>query len=113
MDAPEVSEILRSGFVSHFRSGLGVKIGHRNRHLGISLEVDVGIVMARTPLQRLRASHTGDPKRWMRFLERGFEGIDHAKVVVLAFPSKWTGRGPGLDYQIVSFLEPLPIVDRI
>ena len=49
----------------------------------------------------------------MGLLQRHLEGIDHAEVVVLAFPTPGAGLGPGLHHEVVGFLEPFAVEQRV
>ena len=48
----------------------------------------------------------------MRLLVGARPGVDVAVVVVLALPAEGAGLGPGLDDEVVGFLEALPVVGR-
>ena len=49
----------------------------------------------------------------MWLLQRAHEWIDHAELIVLAFPAEGAGRSPCLDDEVVGFLEAVTVIDRI
>ena len=76
-------------------------------------EGGVGVVIIGGPLDRLRAAGAWHPAGRVGLLDGQHPRVDGAVVVVLALPAEGAGSGPGLLYQVVAFLEPLAIVDRV
>ena len=113
MDTPKIAEILRAGLVAGLGRGFAVQLGHLHGHLRVGFEIDVGIMMARRPFERLGTADAGDPDRRMGLLQRPFERIHDPEMIMLALPSERAGRGPGLDHEVVRFLEALAIMHRI
>ena len=74
VDAAQVAEVLRAGFVAVFAGRLGVDGHHVLGALRVGLQVDVGIVVFGGPDQRLRAAQAGNPDRRVRLLDGPLEG---------------------------------------
>ena len=113
VDANQVAQVFRAGFVADGAGVLGVDFLHVLGGLYVGFQEDVGVVMLGAPDQRLRAAGAGNPDRRVRLLHRNLEGVDHAEVVVLALPAPGAGFGPGLHHQVVGFLEPLAVEKRV
>ena len=68
--------------------------------------------MARRPLHGVAAHHPGDPDGRMRRLVGARPGVHVAVLVMVSFPAEGSLARPGVDDEVVGFLEPLPVVGR-
>ena len=105
----QVAALRRSRLVAGFLRDLVVDFPDLLALFDRQVERDVGIAMLRRPHDGLAAGNPGNPDPRMRLLHRQRPRIDHAQLVMLAFPAPRPRRGPGLDDQVVGFLEALAV----
>src|SRR5262245_40911211 len=91
------------------RHSFPVSIEHLLRFL-IAAERDVTVVVtifsAKVPC--LDRAQSGNPDRWVRFLDWLWPDVDITKLGVFAVPGEGLTLAPGLDYQSMSFTILLP-----
>src|SRR6266536_5718962 len=78
------------------------------QHLGTSDEAKVAqvaitVIVIQHPVPRLNTPTSGDPHRWMGFLEGAWPDIHVAQLRILAVKTKGLRACPGLDDEVVAF----------
>ena len=105
--------MLRAGFVAVLAGDFVVVLERLLGRFEVGGEHDVRIAMLSRPLDRVAAHDARNPDLRVWILNRPRPRIDVAEVVVLAFPAERAGGRPGLDYEVVSLLEALPVEGRL
>ena len=109
----QVAQVLRPRLVANCAGVLRVDFLHILSGLNVGFQEDVRVVMLGAPDQRFRAASAGDPNGRMGLLHRHLERIDHPEVEMLALPTPGAGLRPSLHYEVVGFLEPLAVEQRV
>src|SRR5271155_369842 len=113
MTADQVAALLGARPVARNRRRLVVSIPYRDALLNRQVERDIGITPPRRPHYRLAAGDPGNPDARMRLLQRQHPGVNNSKLVVLALPAPRTRSSPGLNNQVVRFLETCAVKSRV
>src|SRR5262249_24388546 len=111
--ALEVAAILGTARVARLGRDRIVELPDLLGRLDGGAERDVGVALLRGPDDRLLAEHAGNPYPGMGLLQRHRPRVHDAMLVVRAFPPERAGLGPGLDDQVVRFLEALAVESRV
>ena len=113
MNRQHIAKVLRPRFVAVHPGRVPVNILHIAESVGNDAQVKVGIVMLGAPRRRFRAAGARYPDGRMRLLQRHLERIDLAEVVMLPLPAERPRRSPGFHHQVMGFLKPLPVINRV
>ena len=113
VDADHEGELVRAGFPAVLSGVVTVAAEQLFGPADLGQESGVGVVVLGRPLHGLRTAGPRHPNWRMGLLHRHHPRVHRPVVVVLALPAEGAGRGPGLDYQVVAFFEPLPVVHRV
>ena len=108
--ADQIAEILRPRRVANLGRGLRICVPDRLGRIDRGVQRDVRIALLRRPDHRLARQHARYPHAWIRLLHRHRPGVDHALLVVRAFPAERTRRGPGLLDQVMRLDEAFAVV---
>src|SRR2546426_8895649 len=99
MDTHQIAEVLRTGFIPHFPGSLRIKSHQVQGDLRVGLQIDIRIMMAGAPDDRLRTAHPWDPDGRVWLLQGALEGVHHPELIVLTLPTERPWARPGLDDQ--------------
>jgi len=105
----QIAEVLRPCLIPVFRRFIGVDVPQVTGRPDRRAQSDIGIAVLCTPLYRLRTQYTRNPDWRMWFLIRHCPRIHVTAMEMLAFIAPWSGFGPRLDDEVVSFVEVLPL----
>ena len=95
--AEQVAEVLRSRLEAFVIGGVDIDLLEPLGGVGECAEVHVGVAMLSGPDGAFGAAGAGEPDVGPGRLHRHHPGVDHAVLVVLAFPAEWAGLCPTLD----------------
>ena len=113
MNRQHIAKVLRPRFVAVPPRRVPVNVLHIAESVRNDAQVEVGIMMFGAPRRRFRAARARYPDGRMRLLQRHLERIDLAEVVVFPLPAERPRRSPGFHHQVMSFLKPLPVINRV
>src|SRR5262245_30691816 len=105
MATNEIATMLRPGGKSDPLRSFIVQVPDLFALVDRCIENDVRIPMLCRPNNRFTTDHTRNPHARMRLLQWQHPRVNHAELIMIAFPAERPRLGPRLNNDVVSFVE--------
>jgi len=109
----QVAETLWTGLETLLGRGIRIEVPHLHGGRQKGRQRHIAVAIAGREHRGFRAHQTGNPGLRKRLLDRLGPGIDVAIFVMLALVPPGPIPGPGLENEVVGFVEALTVVGRI